>query len=151
MKVILQQDVKKLGKKGDIIGLEVNLRPSGGFTPDMINYAGSTDVYKNWADMVAFDKLTNPLSEDHYYCVSAGLRIEKDYLHTQEQVQQKYGSAIMMRTILPGVLAEAMGDLLYIARFKTEEELMQFIEYVSAQADETEKETVVEAEAEVVE
>ena len=150
----LNEDHAYLGRKGDIVGLEVNLRPSGGFTPDMINYAGSTDVYKNWADMVAFDKLTRKLSEDHYYCVSAGLRIEKDYLHTQEEVELKYGSAIMMRTILPGVLAEAMGDLLYIARFKTEEELMQFIEFVSAEADEAEKSPedgrVVETEAEEV-
>lgn len=150
----LNEDHAYLGRKGDIVGLEVNLRPSGGFTPDMINYAGSTDVYKNWADMVTFDKLTRKLSEDHYYCVSAGLRIEKDYLHTQEEVELKYGSAIMMRTILPGVLAEAMGDLLYIARFKTEEELMQFIEFVSAEADEAEKSPeggrVVETEAEEV-
>ena len=53
----LNEDHSYLGKKGDIVGLEVNLRPSGGFTPDMINYAGSTDVYKNWAYMVAFDEV----------------------------------------------------------------------------------------------
>ena len=150
----LNEDHAYLGKKGEIVGLEVNLRPSGGFTPDMINYACSTDVYKNWADMVAFDRLTTKQSKDHYYCVSAGLRIEKDYLHTQEQVEKKYSSAIMMRTILPGVLAEAMGDLLYIARFKTEEELLSFIEYVSAEAGEPEvdeaNDDFIEAEAEEI-
>ena len=43
-----------MGKKGQIVALEVNMRPCGGFTPDMINFARSTNVYKIWADMIAF-------------------------------------------------------------------------------------------------
>jgi hypothetical protein len=31
---------------------------SGGFTPDMINFSHSSDVYKIWADMVCFDTVT---------------------------------------------------------------------------------------------
>ena len=42
----LLEDNEALGKAGDIIGLEVNMRPSGGVTPDMINYARNTNVYK---------------------------------------------------------------------------------------------------------
>ena len=41
----LNSDQEGLGKKGDLLGLEVNMRPSGGFTPDMINYAGSVDIH----------------------------------------------------------------------------------------------------------
>lgn len=63
----MTEDHDYLGKKGKIIGLEVNYRPSGGFTPDMINYACSTDVYKDWADMVAFDRLTKEEYPDKYY------------------------------------------------------------------------------------
>ena len=37
-----------MGKKGQIVALEVNMRPCGGFTPDMINFARSTNVYKIW-------------------------------------------------------------------------------------------------------
>jgi hypothetical protein len=33
-----------LGKVGDYAGLEVNMRPPGGYTPDMINFAHSADV-----------------------------------------------------------------------------------------------------------
>ena len=32
----LTQDKKGLGKKGDYVGLEVNMRPAGGYTPDMM-------------------------------------------------------------------------------------------------------------------
>jgi hypothetical protein len=36
---ILKEDKEGLGKKGDILGLEVNMRPAGGFTPEMYNYS----------------------------------------------------------------------------------------------------------------
>ena len=39
-----------IGNVGDFVALEVNMRPAGGYTPDMINFAHSTDIYKIWAD-----------------------------------------------------------------------------------------------------
>ena len=130
----LTEDHDYLGKKGKIIGLEVNYRPSGGFTPDMINYACSTDVYKDWADMVAFDRLTKEEYPDKYYCVSAGCRKEKHYLHSYEEVMAAYKDDIMMTTELPEVLASAMGDRLYLARFAEKEAMDAFISYVFATA-----------------
>ena len=50
----MSEDQAGMGKKGQIVALEVNMRPCGGFTPDMINFARSTNVYKIWADMIAF-------------------------------------------------------------------------------------------------
>ena len=55
---VLTEDQEGLGKKGDVLGLEVNMRPAGGYTPDMYNYSQETDVYKIWADMVCFDSNT---------------------------------------------------------------------------------------------
>src|SRR5699024_749527 len=52
----LLKDQEGLGRKGDLVGLEVNMRPCGGFTPDMMDFAGTTDVYKIWADMIAYDR-----------------------------------------------------------------------------------------------
>ena len=130
----LTEDHDYLGKKGKIIGLEVNYRPSGGFTPDMINYACSTDVYKDWADMVAFDRLTKEEYPDKYYCVSAGCRKENHYLHSYEEVMAAYKDDIMMTTELPEVLASAMGDRLYLARFAEKEAMDAFISYVFATA-----------------
>ena len=50
----LTEDRPGLGQKGDYVGLEVNMRPPGGYTPDMMDFAHSTDVYQIYADMVAF-------------------------------------------------------------------------------------------------
>ena len=70
---VLNEDQAGLGKKGDVIGLEVNMRPSGGYTPEMYNYSQETDVYKIWADMVAFDCNTKPIGA-HHFCAFYGRR-----------------------------------------------------------------------------
>ncbi len=132
----LTQDHPYLGKKGTIIGLEVNLRPSGGYTPDMINYACSTDVYKNWADMIAFDKLTLEDYPEKYFCVSAGLREGKKYVHSVEDTLAKYRDEIMMSQHLPAVLATAMGEYSFVARFKTKEEMDEFLLFVTEEKEE---------------
>lgn len=33
----LTEDQPSMGKKGDVVALEVNMRPCGGFSPDMMN------------------------------------------------------------------------------------------------------------------
>lgn len=126
----LTQDQKGLGKKGAIMGLEVNMRPSGGFSPDMINFAHSTDVYKIWADMIAFDKSTKPEGE-HNYCAYIGRRDGKDYVMDHDAVMAKYGTNIKMAERLPDALSAAMGNQVYMANFQTEEEMNEYFETVT--------------------
>ena len=121
----LTKDQEGLGKKGDIVALEVNMRPCGGFTPDMIDFAHSTDVYKIWADMVAFDRSTMPLGQ-HAYCAFAGRRGGKDFVMSHKDILEKYGPNIKMMDRLPDVLADAMGNQMYVAVFSSQEELDAF-------------------------
>jgi biotin carboxylase len=127
----LTQDHDYLGKKGSVVALEVNLRPSGGFTPDMINFANSTDVYKDWADMVSFDCIGSKEGREKYYCVSVGLRDCRSYVHTSEEIHREYGNRIVLEQRLPEVLAIAMGDTLYLARFAEKEEMDGFIQFLT--------------------
>lgn len=121
----LLQDQVGLGKKGDIMALEVNMRPCGGFTPDMIDFAHSTDVYKIWADMIAFDRSTMPIGE-HAYCAFAGRRDGKDFKFSHEEIMEKYGAQIKMVERIPDVLAGAMGNQMYVATFLTKKEMDKF-------------------------
>lgn len=116
-----------LGEVGDFVALEVNMRPGGGYIPDMINYAHNISVYKIWADMIAFDYRTSPDPHDDYYCVFAGRRDEAHYAMSHEQILEKYGYGIQMAPRLDAALATAMGDQTYIARFRTEQERDQFL------------------------
>ncbi len=121
----LSEDQEGLGKKGDLVGLEVNMRPSGGYTPDMIDYAHGTNVYKVWADMVAFDKTSIP-EEDRFFCAYLGRRDGKKYAMGHEDLMRKYGARMKLVGRIPQVLAGAMGDQMYIAVFPTREEMDQF-------------------------
>ena len=121
----LTKDQEGLGRKGDLVALEVNMRPCGGFTPDMIDFAHNTDVYKIWADMVAFDRSTMPVGENAY-CAFAGRRDGKDFVMSHKDILDKYGSHIKMVNRIPDVLAEAMGNQMYVAVFDSQGELDDF-------------------------
>ncbi len=118
----LLSDHEGIGKKGTVMALEVNMRPCGGFTPDMINHARETNVYKIWADMVAFDK-TDEQVGGYHYCGFAGLRDYKNYVLSHDEIIEKYGKQIKMDSRLPDALSDAMGNKIYMAIFDTKEEL----------------------------
>ena len=107
-----------LGNAGDILGLEVNMRPAGGYTVDMLNYAGGLDLYQIWADMVAFGAAHHPLARYHRDCCCAGRHDELRYRMPHEELLKKYRSCLNAAPRLPEVLAREMGDQLYIASFE---------------------------------
>lgn len=114
-----------IGKKGEVVALEVNMRPSGGISPDMMNYANSTDVYKIWADMIAFDK--SELSQgEKFYCAFAGRRDGKHYVYREQDIRDKFYKNLKIVGRVPHALSGAMGDTMYIANFKTKAELDDF-------------------------
>ena len=125
----LTQDQKGLGKRGDVVALEVNMRPCGGFSPDMMNFANTTDVYKIWADMIAYDRSTLPVGE-HAYCAFAGRRDGKKFALSHEAVLEKYGAQMKMVERLPDVLAAGMGNQMYVALFPEREEMERFYQDV---------------------
>ncbi|MDO4181117.1 MAG: hypothetical protein Q4D36_07485 [Bacteroidales bacterium] len=125
----LDRPRKGLGDTGDFVALEVNMRPAGGYTPDMINFAHSTDVYKVWADMVAFDENRTPQGEQHY-CAFASRRDIYKYVHTHEEVVERYKDALVMCERMPDILSGAMGNQMYTVRLETKEEIESFINFV---------------------
>ena len=127
----MTEDQPSMGEKGKIVALEVNMRPCGGFTPDMINFARSTNVYKIWADMVAFGGTNMPVGQ-HFYCAYAGRRDGKPFVLSHEQIMQKYQDNMRMVDRIPDALAGAMGNQMYVANFSTEEEMNQFYHDVLA-------------------
>lgn len=114
-----------IGKKGQVVALEVNMRPCGGFTPDMINFAHSTNVYKIWADMIAFNRSTMPVGK-HAFCAFAGRRDGKDFTLDHEAIMAKYGENMKMVERIPDVLSGAMGNQMYVATFDTKEQMDAF-------------------------
>ena len=121
---------KGLGKVGDFAALEVNMRPAGGYTPDMMDFAHSTDVYQIYADMVAFDERRVPESAEHFYCVYASRKDGHTYARTHEEIMAKYGDRMMMQEEMPQMNWPQMGRYMYTARLETFEEAQEFIRFV---------------------
>lgn len=126
----LTQDKPGLAKKGELVGLEVNMRCPGGYTPDMMNYANDIDVYSIYADMIVKGDSDYNRNQRPYYCVYCGRRDGNVYTHSYEDFINRYLGAIVMAERMPDILSGAMGNYCYMARFKTMDELNAYVEYV---------------------
>ena len=121
---------KGLGNVGDFVALEVNMRPAGGYTPDMMDFAHSTDVYQIYADMIAFDAQRLPEPAEHFYCVYASRKDGHTYARTHDEIMVEYGGVMMMQEEMPPMNWPQMGRYMYTARLKTFEEAQAFIAFV---------------------
>ena len=122
---VLKADQEGLGKKGDIFGLEVNMRPPGGYAPELANFANSVDVYKIWADMIAYDSTLVPMNGQHYFCGFCGRRDGKNYKMNHEDIMREYGHKMKLAGRTPDALSGAMANQMYVANYDTEEEMME--------------------------
>ena len=129
----LTEDKAGLGRKGDYVGLEVNMRPPGGFTLDMMNFANDIDVYQIYADMAMHNKAEYH-TERPYCCVYAARRDGLNYIRSEAEIYAKYGSAIRMHRRNPGIIADAMGNEFYVACVQDSPQAEEFIRFVLEKA-----------------
>ncbi|OUO32619.1 hypothetical protein [Olsenella sp. An290] len=126
----LSHDLLGLGSAGDYVGLEVNARPPGGSTPEMMCWAHGLDVFQAWADMLCFDELRTQPEGTPATCVYAARRDAHRYAHAHEEVLARWGDAVVSCGRVPRALSDDMGDYQYTARFSTSEEADEFVAYV---------------------
>ena len=124
----LRHQKKGLGKKGDLIGLEVNMRVPGGYTPDLINFAYSIDIYQIWADVIAFDKQVHEYPYPKHYCCYVGRRYNVDYEYSFEAVIEKYRNSLKWASTMPDGLSAAMGNYFIMANFDELDDVNNFIQ-----------------------
>ena len=134
----LTEDKEGLGKKGDIVGLEVNMRPPGGYSPDMMNFANDIDVYQIYAQMCK-DNTVRYKTSRPYYCVYTGRRDHYQYKNSIADIMKKYGPNIMMHERMPEILSSAMGNEFYIARFTNEKDMKKFSSFIFQKTKEPKK------------
>jgi hypothetical protein len=126
----LNKAKRGLGKKGSIVGLEVNMRPAGGYTPEMINIANSLSCYRVFADVIAFDENRQKVDGEKFYAAEAARRDAHKYVNSHEDVLQKYGSSMAISGRYPPIISDGMGEQFYIVKLKTKKEVEEFREFV---------------------
>ena len=122
----LDEDKPGLGKKGDLLGLEVNMRAPGAYMPDMLNWACDVDVYDIWAEVLVHDySLVKP---NRKYSVGyAARRNQNHYKYTLDEIRQMYGDHILVDLEVPKVLSAAMGDHTCIFRHEDENKMLEIL------------------------
>ncbi|MEG0593542.1 MAG: carbamoylphosphate synthase large subunit [Coprobacillus sp.] len=133
----LDEDKEGLGKQGDLVGLEVNMRAPGAYMPDMMNMAYNVDVYTIWADMLKYNKCYYDYKRENWVAYT-GRRDGFGYAHNYDDIRNTYGNNIGLEADVPEVLSAAMGNHVFIMTAKTKEELFEMIRYILKREDGTE-------------
>ena len=125
----LTQDVKGVGKVNDLVALETNMRPAGGFTPDLINFSQSFNDYQIWADIIAYNANMQDIFTPKYYAACASRRDFANYEHSDQEVMDKYRFKMCANGRYPDALSSAMGNRFFMAKFNTLEEVEEFRQF----------------------
>ncbi len=111
-----------------IIPLEVNIRPPGGLTTDMFNFACDIDVYKAWAEIIATGKLSFEYSRK-FHCCYIGRKYSKNYTYTHDEVIDKYKELIVLHKEMPP-LFHIMGNYAYLVRHEDFNVIKEAIDFI---------------------
>ena len=112
-----------------IVALEVNMRPPGGMTTDMFNFACDIDVYREWANIIVHNRFTADYSRK-YHCCYIGRKFNRRYLHSHEQIISALGDHIVHHENISGVFSAALGQYGYLVRSPELSEIYDFADYI---------------------
>lgn len=122
-----------LRRKSDnkLFTLEMNCRAPGGYTLDLINFANDISVYREWANIIAFNEFKAKF-ERKYYAAHIARREGKNYLHTNDDIFRKYKEKIASYTAVPAIFADVMGNEAFLVRSPVETDIKEMIEFIQA-------------------
>jgi hypothetical protein len=112
-----------------IVALEVNMRPPGGMTTDMFNYACDIDIYKEWANIIVHDKFATDYTRK-YHCSYIGRKFNRSYAHSSEEITAAYGDKILHQEAISGIFSAALGDYGYLVRSPDLAEIHTIAQYI---------------------
>jgi biotin carboxylase len=100
---------------GCIVALEVNMRPPGGLTTDMFNYANDIDIYYQWAHVMVHNRFTADYTRP-YHCAYIGRKLNRSYAWSLAEVLERLGDSVVHHEPISGVFSTALGDYGFLVR-----------------------------------
>jgi hypothetical protein len=114
---------------GSLVPLEVNMRPPGGPSVDMANWANDIDFYREWANIVVHDAFEAVVTRP-YHVLFASRRDVRAYRRSDEDVLERYRPLLVHHGRFERVFSSAMGDSAYILRHPDLEPLLEAAAYI---------------------
>lgn len=100
---------------GGLVGLEVNMRPPGGLTTDMWNYANDIDIYCEYANVVTHNRFEAAANRP-YYVAYVGRRRNGSYRRSVDEARAAFPQRVMHAESISGIFASAIGDFGILVR-----------------------------------
>jgi predicted ATP-grasp superfamily ATP-dependent carboligase len=116
-------------KLGELVALEVNIRPPGGYSVDIWNFANDVDMYRQYAQVVARNTYDASLL-GKYYCVYTGRKLSANYRNSVDEVVYRYNTGILYHGEIPKILSKALGDYAFIFRVEEFEDLRERVKFI---------------------
>jgi len=112
---------------GTCYGLEINARPPGVLTLDMINHSKGIDCWDLYARMCAGEKLDVKLPCDKV-CAYAARVFDRPYLLSHDELLARYGAEIVFHMPMD---SKVMGDYAYLVLTEDQERRIEILERIS--------------------
>lgn len=109
---------------GDLTPLEVNIRPPGGLTVDMFNFAFNFDCFRAWADVITTG-CSERMGTREFHVMYISKKNHIAYHLNHEQVMAKFPDMLVHYEPIQSVFARALGDHGYILRHRELEPLLE--------------------------
>ncbi len=104
-------------KEGKLSLLEVNMRPPGGKTMDMFNFANDFDFYDAYARLVAGLDVSIPKKKTYSVC-HVGLKTANDEKRqlNYDQIKEQFNDLIVYEGSMADILSPALGNYCFFLR-----------------------------------
>jgi hypothetical protein len=120
---------------GSLVALEVNMRPPGGLTTDMFNFANDIDVYREYASVVVRNRFEAKYTRP-YHCAYVGRKHNHLYAHSHEEIVDVLGETLVGHEALSGAFAPALGNEGYLVRSPNLDDVLEMVEFIQERAEE---------------
>lgn len=116
--------------EGQLIPLEVNMRPPGGLSVDMFNYANDIDIFQEYANIVKNNVFQADILRPYNCAYVSRKKDNQPYYYSNEQISEKLGEGLITIQSIPGIFAQIMGDEGYLIRTPSKTELFEWIQLI---------------------
>ena len=113
----------------DYIALEYHNRMAGGFTVEAYNYAHSIDLFRDYANVVTGQEVEERRFPSQY-CLVATRRDTTDYVHSADEIKERYAAHLKATKRMPEAFAELQGNDAYLLVTESKEVLDEMITFI---------------------
>lgn len=107
------------------------MRAPGGYIPDKMDFSYDVDVYQIWAESLVFGENRSFAGYAfRRYVTHVGRGENVSYLHSAEEIRERYRDKILAENEPPKSIAGGMGSHVFLLKAASTEELMEQASFI---------------------